>query len=125
MSKKIDPDVVRAAVNGNEAAFSKIYETFRLSIYHMMLRMAKGESEAEDLTQEVFLQVFKKIHTFQGKSSFSTWLYRVAFNTALMSMRSVRNRIFKNHASIDQALEVLETEDIKDNSGVPVLEVMR
>jgi RNA polymerase sigma-70 factor (ECF subfamily) len=49
--------------------------------------MVKNEAEAEDLTQEAFMRVFRKIHTFQGKSAFSTWLHRVSVNTVLMSLR--------------------------------------
>jgi RNA polymerase sigma-70 factor (ECF subfamily) len=54
--------------------------------------MVKNQTEAEDLTQEAFLQVFRKIRTFQGKSAISTWLHRVSVNTVLMSLRK-RKRV--------------------------------
>jgi RNA polymerase sigma-70 factor (ECF subfamily) len=49
--------------------------------------MARDPAEAEDLTQEAFLQLFRKIHTFRGESAFSSWLYRLTANVALMSFR--------------------------------------
>ena len=71
--------------------------------------MVKNETEAEDLTQEIFLQVFRKIHTFQGKSAFSTWLHRVSVNTVLMSLRK------KKRAEIP-----LENDDhYEEQPGVP------
>ncbi len=56
-------------------------------IYSLCLRMVRNASEAEDLTQESFLQLFRKIHTFRGDSTFSTWLHRVSVNVVLMRLR--------------------------------------
>jgi len=80
-------EIIRRAQEGSSEAFEQLYRRYSKRVYHLCLRMVKNEAEAEDLTQEAFLRVFRKIHTFQGKSAFSTWLHRVSVNTVLMSLR--------------------------------------
>src|ERR1700681_1881964 len=82
-----EEEIIRQAQEGNAEAFEQLYRRHCNRVYHLCLRMVKNEAEAEDLTQEIFLQVLRKIHSFQGKSAFSTWLHRVSVNTVLMSMR--------------------------------------
>lgn len=82
-----DPKTIRLAQLGDAASFENIYDIHRHRVYSLCLRMVRHTSEAEDLTQEAFLSVFRKIRTFRGESQFSTWLYRVAFNTVLMHFR--------------------------------------
>ena len=82
-----EEEIIRQAQEGNAEAFEQLYRRHCNRVYHLCLRMVKNEAEAEDLTQEIFLQVFRKIHSFQGKSAFSTWLHRVSVNTVLMSLR--------------------------------------
>ena len=73
--------------------FQNIYEDFRLKIIRYMTRMV-GESEAEDLTQEVFVKIGQALETFRGESSLSTWIYQIATNAALDRLR----RPFNHHA---------------------------
>src|SRR5947208_17161860 len=68
-------------------AFASIFEEHRGKIYSVCLRMTNNTAEAEDLTQDAFLQVFRKLQTFRGDSALSTWLYRIAVNTVLMHFR--------------------------------------
>jgi RNA polymerase sigma-70 factor, ECF subfamily len=82
-----EEEIIRQAREGNAEAFEQLYRRYSNRVYHLCLRMVKNEAEAEDLTQEAFMRVFRKIHTFQGKSAFSTWLHRVSVNTVLMSLR--------------------------------------
>ena len=82
-----EEEIIRRAREGSAGAFEQLYRRYSKRVYHLCLRMVKNEAEAEDLTQEAFLRVFRKIHTFQGKSAFSTWLHRVSVNTVLMSLR--------------------------------------
>ena len=82
-----DQEIIRQAQEGDARAFEQLYRRYSKRVYRLCLRMVKNEAEAEDLTQEAFLKVFRKIHTFQGKSAFSTWLHRVSVNTVLMSLR--------------------------------------
>jgi RNA polymerase sigma-70 factor, ECF subfamily len=82
-----DANVVRLAQQGDVAAFERIYRLHSRKVYTLCLRMVGDASEAEDLTQEVFLQLFRKIGTFRGESAFSTWLHRMAVNIVLMRFR--------------------------------------
>jgi RNA polymerase sigma-70 factor, ECF subfamily len=85
-----EEELVTQAQQGDAGAFEQLYRRYSKRVYYLCLRMVKNEAEAEDLTQEAFLRVFRKIHTFQGKSAFSTWLHRVSVNTVLMSLRKKR-----------------------------------
>ena len=89
------PDIVlcRLAAGGNLAAFEMIYERYHRRTYSLCLRMTSSQTEAEDLTQEVFIQLFRKIGSFRGDSAFSTWLHRLTVNQVLMHFRkrSVKN----------------------------------
>jgi RNA polymerase sigma-70 factor (ECF subfamily) len=80
-------DLVRRAQQGDVDAFAELFHAHKTKIYSLCLRMTSNTAEAEDLTQEAFLQVFRKLSTFRGDSALSTWLYRVAVNTVLMHFR--------------------------------------
>lgn len=88
-----DIDLCRLAANGNIAAFEVLYERYHRRTYSLCLRMTSSQTEAEDLTQEVFIQLFRKVGSFRGDSAFSTWLHRLTVNQVLMHFRrrSVKN----------------------------------
>jgi|KBSMisStaDraftv2_1062788.scaffolds.fasta_scaffold374527_1 RNA polymerase sigma-70 factor (ECF subfamily) len=80
-------DLVKRAQQGDADAFARIFQLHKSNVYAICLRMTSNTAEAEDLAQDAFLQVFRKLATFRGESAFSTWLYRVAVNTVLMHFR--------------------------------------
>jgi RNA polymerase sigma-70 factor (ECF subfamily) len=82
-----EPDAIRLAQRGDAAAFERIYRLHSRRVYSLCLRMVGNTAEAEDLTQEAFLQLFRKIQTFRGESAFSTWLHRLVVNVVLMRLR--------------------------------------
>src|SRR2546427_4109297 len=82
-----DIELCRMAADGNIAAFELIYERYHRRTYSLTLRMTNSQTEAEDLTQEVFIQLFRKIGSFRGDSAFSTWLHRLTVNQVLMHFR--------------------------------------
>jgi RNA polymerase sigma-70 factor (ECF subfamily) len=86
-SELTEADVVRLAQQGDAAAFERLYRLHSRKVYALCLRMAGNPTEAEDLTQDVFLQLFRKIGTFRGESAFSTWLHRMSVNIVLMRFR--------------------------------------
>ncbi len=87
---------LRASPTGLEylgTNFASIYDAYHRRVYSQCFRMLHNQDAAEDAAQEVFLQVFRKAHTFRGESSFSTWLYRLTTNCVLMEIRRNRHRV--------------------------------
>jgi len=82
-----ETEAIRQAKDGVSAAFEYLYQAHCRRVYNLCLRMIKNPAEAEDLTQQAFLQLFRKIGTFRGESGFSTWLHRVTVNVVLMHLR--------------------------------------
>jgi RNA polymerase sigma-70 factor, ECF subfamily len=80
-------EMIMQARQGDREALAQLYRVYRDNVYRICLRMVRNPSDAEDLVQETFLRVLKKIHTFRGDSQFTTWLYRVTKNVALMQLR--------------------------------------
>ena len=84
------PETILLAQAGDADAFEQIYKTHSRRVYGLCFRMTGNPTLSEDLTQDVFLQVFRKIQTFRAESAFSTWLYRLAVNIVLMRRRIKR-----------------------------------
>ena len=82
-----DFELAQSAATGDMAAFEEIYSRHHRRVYSVCLRMLQNASEAEDLTQEVFLQLYRKIDSFRGDSAFTTWLHRLTVNQVLMHFR--------------------------------------
>ncbi|MFN0278557.1 MAG: RNA polymerase sigma factor [Pyrinomonadaceae bacterium] len=82
-----DLELARVATQGNMAAFEELYKRHHRRVYSVCLRMLQNASEAEDLTQDVFIQLYRKIGSFRGDSAFTTWLHRMTVNQVLMHFR--------------------------------------
>jgi RNA polymerase sigma-70 factor (ECF subfamily) len=82
-----EQEAIDRAKQGDSECFEALYSLHKRRVYSLCLRMVGNTAEAEDLTQEAFLQLFRKIATFRGESAFSTWLHRLAVNVVLMRLR--------------------------------------
>ncbi len=82
-----EAEAIERAKGGDAEAFEVLYNLHKRRVYSLCLRMTANTAQAEDLTQEAFLQLFRKIATFRGESAFSTWLHRMAVNVVLMQLR--------------------------------------
>ena len=82
-----EAEAIERAKQGDATAFEALYHLHKRRVYSLCLRMTANTAAAEDLTQEAFLQLFRKIGTFRGESAFSTWLHRMAVNVVLMQLR--------------------------------------
>jgi RNA polymerase sigma-70 factor, ECF subfamily len=105
-----EADAIRLAQEGNAEAFERIYQLHSRRVYSLCLRMMGNTAEAEDLAQEAFLQLFRKIHTFRGESAFSTWLHRLTVNVVLMRLR--------RKTAVEASLEQM-TEPDEETGGPP------
>src|SRR5215813_15333306 len=96
-------EAVLRAQNGDPAGFEYLYRVTSKRVYSICLRMLKNATDAEDMTQQVFLQLLRKIANFRGEARFSTYAYRVAFNAVLMHLR--RKRLVEVHPESDASNE--------------------
>ena len=86
-SSDTDFELAKSATAGNMPAFEELYNRHHRRVYSLCLRMLQNTAEAEDLTQEVFIQLYRKIGSFRGDSAFTTWLHRLTVNQVLMHFR--------------------------------------
>src|SRR5882757_5988426 len=105
----IEMEVICLVQAGDAAAFEFLYHLHSRCVYALCLHMINNPSDAEDLMQEAFLQLFRKIGTFRGESAFSTWLHRMTVNVVLMRLRKKSLPV----ASLE------ETTDPDDETGGP------
>jgi RNA polymerase sigma-70 factor (ECF subfamily) len=107
-------EVVQLCQSGRRSAQQELYEACHQDVYGLMVRMV-GRQDAADLTQQVFMQVFRKIEQFQGQSKFQTWLYRLAVNESLQHLRkNKRKQQVLSHDPIDNRPSSTRHRDAKD-----------
>lgn len=82
-----EAEAIDGAKKGDARSFEVLYDLHKRRVYSLCLRMTGNVAEAEDLTQEAFLQLYRKVATFRGESAFSTWLHRLSVNVVLMHLR--------------------------------------
>lgn len=87
LKEATDFQLAQAASNGDIFSFEEIYNRHHRRVYAICLRMLQNTAEAEDLTQDVFIQLYRKIGSFRGDSAFTTWLHRLTVNQVLMHFR--------------------------------------
>ena len=115
-----DKTLAAAAAEGDMVAFEELYKRHNRRVYSVCLRMTHSVSEAEDLTQEAFIQVFRKIGSFRGESAFTTWLHRLTVNQVLMHFR-------KRSVKLERTTEEGETPEqvargTQNPNAMPVLD---
>lgn len=87
-----DHALTQRSATGDMQSFAELFERHNRRVYSLCLRMTQNVSQAEDLAQEVFVQLFRKIGSFRGESAFTTWLHRLTVNQVLMHFRKAKVR---------------------------------
>jgi RNA polymerase sigma-70 factor (ECF subfamily) len=95
--------LIRAAANGDHAAFTELVKRYEETVYRFSLKMCRDPARAEEILQDTFINVFRKLRTFDGKSKFSTWLYTIVTNNCLMKRRK------RKLDELEDSLEELDT----------------
>src|SRR5690554_6876483 len=98
-----DEQLIKEITAGNDTAFRTLMERYQRQVFRTTMGFVHMKEDAEDITQEVFIRVYQSLHTFQGESEFSTWLYRITVNMSLNFLRRNRKK------RVLQSLETLFT----------------
>lgn len=112
-----DPELIAAILQGSETAFAELMQRHQDRIFRLLSRYTRDALECEDLAQEVFLKVFRKLDTFQHDSQFYTWLYRIAVNTATdhLARKSRRKlQLVEDDAVLDSGSPRSEAESVHE-----------
>lgn len=107
MEKQSDLDLIDAFQKGSQRAFEELVSRYSGKAYSLATRLTRNTEDAEEVLQDVFVTVFRKIDRFEGKSSFSSWLYRVTVNSSLMKLR--KNRQDQSVSMEDEVAQVANT----------------
>ena len=110
-----EADAIERAKRGDAESFEGLYGLHKRRVYSLCLRMTGNTAEAEDLTQEAFLQLYRKISTFRGESAFSTWLHRLAVNVVLMHLRKKGLPV----VSLEETMESQQEDGPRRDFGTP------
>jgi RNA polymerase sigma-70 factor (ECF subfamily) len=89
--KKVDE--IQPLIEDDRQAFHELYQKYHKRVYAICFRMTQNASESEDLTQDVFIRLFRTVGSFRGESAFTTWLYRLTVNLVLMHFRKRKRRL--------------------------------
>jgi len=128
--------VIKRAKSGDIDSFETLFNLYHDRIYSLCVRIIGNPTEAQDICQEVFIQAMRKIETFKGKSSFSTWLTRIAINRSKDFLRSKKRKREVSSESIlqgagfdpqapDKMVQTLETEAIVHDALLKLPESLR
>jgi RNA polymerase sigma-70 factor (ECF subfamily) len=109
---------------GNRSEFARLVETYSALIYRLGLRMLDDPQDAEDVLQETFIKAFRHLGGFDGRSSLSTWLYRIATNEALMMLRRRKHPSISIDEPLETDTEIEEPVQIVDWCCMPETELM-
>jgi RNA polymerase sigma-70 factor, ECF subfamily len=109
MTKPIPPETITRAMQGDWHAFRQIVETHQSFAYAVAFRLVGNKMEAEDITQEAFIRLWKNIPNYKREIKLSTWLYKIIMNLCLDYLRSPRNRQTRLHDDLDRANAMCST----------------
>ena len=115
-----DNTLARAAGKGDMVAFEELYKRHNRRVYSVCLRMTQNVAEAEDLAQEAFIQLFRKIGSFRGESAFTTWLHRLTVNQVLMHFRKRSVKLERTTEEGETPVQIVR--GTEDPNRMPVLD---
>ncbi|WP_034057689.1 RNA polymerase sigma factor [Lacinutrix jangbogonensis] len=122
MTTNQDQIIINKILDGDTKAFSVLVDRYKGLVFSLAMQMLKNKEEAEEVSQDSFIKVFKKLEKFKGDSKFSTWIYRVTYNTCLDRLKSNKRMLntvaineFTEHnvKTLDNALSQLEAKERK------------
>ncbi|MCB0352186.1 MAG: sigma-70 family RNA polymerase sigma factor [Bdellovibrionales bacterium] len=115
--KQADLALIKKIQKGDDLAFMELVEKYETKVFHLAMRFTRNHEDAEEVLQDVFSTIHRKLHLFEGKSAFSSWLYRIVVNAAFMKLRKRRQQPAVSLEDLAPALrqQCLDGESITNN----------
>ncbi|MCW8802986.1 MAG: sigma-70 family RNA polymerase sigma factor [Ignavibacteriaceae bacterium] len=104
-----DQEIIESVIKGNDSDYSIIVDRYKNKAFSMLKRMLKNEFDAEEVLQDCFLKAFNSLNTFKGEAKFSTWFYRIVYNTTLTKLSSKKRKTETEMSSVEEHFD-LESE---------------
>ena len=111
MNTLSDVEIIESIINGNEDNYAMIVDRYKDKAYTLVNGIIKNEMESEEILQDCFLKAFNSLNKFRNESKFSTWFYRIVYNTSLTRINNKKRKIESNFVSIDE----VESELVNNN----------
>lgn len=118
-----DFEIIESVKKGNSADFSILIDRYKNKAFSLLKRMLKNEFDAEEVLQDCFLKAFNSLSSFKQEAKFSTWFYKIVYNTALTKLSSKKRKIENEMSSVDDHFDLEYNSDIKkfENIDISVL----
>lgn len=115
---RMDSELVLEMRSGDAAAFNELLNRYAEKVNNLALRITRNQEDAEEVLQDVFVTVYNKIDRFEGKSAFSSWLYRITVNTSFMKLRKRKQHVAVSLEEVGQGVKESWTGNHSDSSDV-------
>jgi RNA polymerase sigma-70 factor (ECF subfamily) len=119
-----DQEIIDSVRKGNEADYSIIIDRYKNKAFSLLKRMLKNEFDAEEVLQDCFLKAYNSLGSFKGESKFSTWFYRITYNTALTKLSSKKRKTENEMSSIDEHFDLASDNDLVDSENKDLNELI-
>lgn len=123
MNELDDTYYINKVLDGHTEYFARLVDRYSHRMYVLIVKIVRNREEAEEVTQDVFLKTFRTLHRFKGECRFSTWLYRIAYTTAISATRKKRNEfMYLEDLAIDNVADSQVDEAFGRDDSAPLLE---
>jgi RNA polymerase sigma-70 factor (ECF subfamily) len=106
-----DQEVIESVKKGNHSDYAILIDRYKNKAFSMLTRMLKNRMEAEEVLQDCFLKAFKGLNTFKGESKFSTWFYKIVYNSALSRLSIQKRKTEMEMSSVDDHFDLISEND--------------
>ena len=113
MKNLTDLEIIESVKKGNQSYYALLVDRYKNKAYSMLKRMIKNEMDAEEVLQDCFLKAFNSLQSFRLEAKFSTWFYRIVYNTALTKISGKKRKIESEMSSIDEQLNLTSSYDYR------------
>ena len=115
MNKFSDQEILDSVIRGNQADYSIIIDRYKNKAFSLLKRMLKNEKDAEETLQDCFLKAYNSLSSFKGEAKFSTWFYRIVYNTALTKLSSKKRKTESEMSSVDDHFDLKSDYDFRSS----------